>query len=276
MLVLHNDSTVLPTSCKEVKKRWPNSPSGVYVLANTSTTYIAYCNMDTLCGSGEGWTRLAYLNMTDSTQSCPPGFKLYQSGGVRACGRSGSNASCVSVQFPSNGISYSRICGRVVGYQYHSTDAFCQEGWGVLHHNNINSYYVEGVSITHGSPRQHVWTLACGISDGPSNTNYEHAICPCMTGSTQSVPSFVGSHYFCESGNHDPNYNPVLYTSDPLWDGQNCRPLEAPCCTAPGLPWLHRDYGTNTTTDYIELRVCGDQGPSNEDNPVGFYEIYVK
>ena len=26
----------------------------------------------------------------------------------------------------------------------------------------------------------------------------------------------------------------------------------------------------------IELRVCGDQGPSNEDNPVGFYEIYVK
>ena len=71
-----------------------------------------------------------------------------------------------------------------------------------------------------------------------------------MTGSTQSVPSFVGSHYFCESGNHDPNYNPVLYTSDPLWDGQNCRPLEAPCCTAPGLPRLHRDYGTNTTTDY--------------------------
>ena len=50
----------------------------------------------------------------------------------------------------------------------------------------------------------------------------------------------------------------------------------APCCTAPGLPWFHRDYGTSTTTDYIELRVCGDQGPSNEDNPVSFYEIYVK
>ena len=33
-----------------------------------------------------------------------------------------------------------------------------------------------------------------------------------------------------------------------------------------GLPWFHRDYGTNTTTDYIELRVCGDDG--GEDSPV--------
>ena len=52
--------------------------------------------------------------------------------------------------------------------------------------------------------------------------------------------------------------------------------IEAPCCTAPGLPWFHRDYGTNTTTDYIELRVCGDQETSDEDSPVSFYEIYVK
>ena len=68
-----------------------------------------------LCGSRGGWTRLAYLNMSNATQSCPSGFRLYQSGGVRACGRSGSSGSCVSVQFPSNGISYSQICGRVDG-----------------------------------------------------------------------------------------------------------------------------------------------------------------
>ena len=191
--------------------------------------------MDTLCGSGGGWTRLAYLDMTVSTQNCPSGFRLYQSGRVRACGRPGSSASCASVQFPSNGISYSQICGRVTGYQYRSTDAFHLKGWGVSHHNNINSYYVEGVSITRGNLCQHVWTLACGISDGYSN--YAHAICPCMTGSAQSVPFFVGSHYFCESGNHNFDYRPVLlYTSDPLWDGKGCRPLEAPCCTAPGLP----------------------------------------
>ena len=31
-----------------------------------------------MCGSKEGgWTRVAYLNMSDSIQSCPSGFKLY-------------------------------------------------------------------------------------------------------------------------------------------------------------------------------------------------------
>ena len=48
------------------------------------------------------------------------------------------------------------------------------------------------------------------------------------------------------------------------------------CCSAPGLPWFHRDYGNVTTTDYIELRVCGNEPTSNEDVPVSFYEIYVK
>ena len=106
LLVLHNDSTALPTSCKEIKERQPLSPSGVYLLANATDTYSAYCNMEELCGSGGAWTRLAYLDMSDATVNCPSGFRLYQSGGVRACGRATSSVgSCVSVQFPSNGIS---------------------------------------------------------------------------------------------------------------------------------------------------------------------------
>uniref|UniRef100_A0A1X7UD56 Fibrinogen C-terminal domain-containing protein n=1 Tax=Amphimedon queenslandica TaxID=400682 RepID=A0A1X7UD56_AMPQE len=112
-------NSITPVSCKDVKAVLPNSPSGWYNLNNQNT----YCNMEELCGSGGGWTRLAYLDMTDATQNCPSGFRLYQSGGVRACGRTNSSGgSCVSVQFPSNGISYSQICGRVTGYQYHSPD----------------------------------------------------------------------------------------------------------------------------------------------------------
>ena len=73
--------------------------------------------MDELCGSVGGWTRLAYLDITDSAENCPSGFRLYQSGGVRACGRAtSSGGSCTSVQFQPNGISYSQVCGRVVGY----------------------------------------------------------------------------------------------------------------------------------------------------------------
>ena len=223
-----------------------------------------------LCGSRGGWTKLAYLNMSDDTQDCPPGFRLYnETDEVRACGRNGTIAGCVSVIFPSNGIRYSQICDRVKGYQYASPDAV----FG-YHSDDINSYYVDGVSITRGSPRQHVWTLIAGTTEA---FVYSPRTCPCNTGNTVHVVPFIGDNYFCESGISSINsWSYILYTADPLWDGEGCGSLEAPCCTAPGIPWFHRDYGTNTTTDYIELRVCGDEGTDNEDTPVSFYEIYVK
>uniref|UniRef100_A0A1X7U8Y6 Uncharacterized protein n=1 Tax=Amphimedon queenslandica TaxID=400682 RepID=A0A1X7U8Y6_AMPQE len=114
------------------------------------------------CGS-VGWTRLAYLNMTDATGNCSSGFRLYRSGGVRACGRAtSSGGSCVSVQFPSNGISYSQVCGRVVGYQYASPDAVNPTIGGTESHNDINSCYVDGVNITR-FPHRHVSTLMAGV-----------------------------------------------------------------------------------------------------------------
>uniref|UniRef100_A0A1X7TCE4 Uncharacterized protein n=1 Tax=Amphimedon queenslandica TaxID=400682 RepID=A0A1X7TCE4_AMPQE len=146
------------------------------------------------------------------------------------------------------------ICGRVTGYQYY---AFATTG-----PVNIDSFYVDGVSITRGSPHQHVWTLmVTGITD---SYNYP-SICPCSRRSTQTVPSFVGNHYFCESGNQAMSWANILYTSDPLWDGQGCGSLESPCCNIPGIPWFHRNYGNTTTTDYIELRVCGDDCTSQEE-----------
>ena len=250
-------NSIRPVSCKDIKTVSPNSSTGYYHVNSRNI----YCNMGELCGTGGGWTRLAYLDMSDSTVNCPNGFRLYQSGGVRACGRAvSSGASCSSFLYPSNGISYSQICGRVVGYQYGTPD-------GILN-LNINTNYVDGVSITHGSPRQHVWTLICGWNEVSGS-------CPCS--SNPSVP-FVGSNYFCESGNKLPNndHSYSLFTGDPLWDGQGCGGGEASCCSAPGLPWFHRDYGNVTTTDYIELRLCGNEPTSNEDTPVSFYEIYIQ
>ena len=269
LVALHNDTSSsfqpLPTSCQEIKNNQPDSPSGVYLLATGNKTACAYCNMDTLCGS-EGWTRLAYLNMSDTTQNCPSGFRVYQSGGVRACGRPvTSSGSCVSVQFPSNGISYSQVCGRVVGYQYGSTDAVSETV------NNLNSYYIDGVSITRGSPRQHVWSLFAGVWSDYTDSNNS---CPCAGGT--SPQSFVGNNYFCESGNRGRNILSALFTSDPLWDGQGCYSFEVSCCTAPNIPWFYRNYHSTNTTDYLELRVCGDEGTNNDDAPVSMYEIYVK
>uniref|UniRef100_A0A1X7TEC6 Uncharacterized protein n=1 Tax=Amphimedon queenslandica TaxID=400682 RepID=A0A1X7TEC6_AMPQE len=166
--------------------------------------------------------------------------------------------------FQTNGISYSQICGKVVGYQKGRTDG--------ANTGNINSAYIDGVSITRGSPRQHVWSYIAGHQ---SNNNSSNA-CPCNTEATSTVPSFIGEDYYCESGTNSEPSKSQVYTADPLWDGNNCPSYEVPCCNGTGLPWFFRDYGNATITDYIELRVCGNQGYGNEDTPVQLYEIYVK
>ena len=291
ILQIQNGSSFssLPTSCQEIKSKQPNSPSGVYLLATPSgdTNYV-YCHMGELCGTEGGWTRLAYLDMSDSTENCPTGFKLYESNGVRACGRATSSVgSCQSVQFPSNGIRYSQVCGRVVGYQFGSPDAnypgdYTGETYGSVitsEHNNINSYYTDGVSITRGSPRKHIWTLMAGVNEASFYQGDGRHNCPCSQGSTQNstLQSFIGNDYFCESGNPstDGTWQAILYTQDPLWDGKGCGSLEGNCCSATGLPWFNNVLNS-TTTDYIELRVCGDESTANQDVPVSFYEIYVK
>ena len=80
-------------------------------------------------------------------------------------------AGCQSVKFPSNGISYFEVCGRVVGYQYGSPDAL-----GTT--TNIDSYYVDGVSITQGYPHKHAWTLINGLYENYMFVGYNN-ICPC-------------------------------------------------------------------------------------------------
>ena len=268
LLELQNGSSLFdsihPVSCKDIRNEQPNSPTGYYHVKN----HNIYCNMGELCGKEGGWTRVALL---EASENCPLGLQAWFTGGIRVCRRQGNNAGCRSIKFPTNGISYTQICGRVIGYQKGTTD-------GVnTGRNNINDAYIDGVSITRGSPRQHVWSYISGIH---SNTNLVSS-CPCNTGvnaSNNKVQKFVGEHYYCESGNNVNNVNAgTLYTTDPLWDGNDCLSLEAPCCSSPNmLPWFFRDYGNAISTDYLELRVCGNQVWSNEDTPVQLYEIYIK
>ena len=251
----NTSSDPLLNFCSKIKKGQLYNQSGYYTINGKSI----YCHMGELCGT-DAWARLAYLNMSDPTQSCPPGLRLYQSGEVRACGRPVTDGgSCASVQFPSNGIRYSQICGRVVGYQYGTTDAA-----------NSNNAIADGVIITRGFSKQHVWTMMAGLID--SSLLYPLKRCSCSINNKV----ILSNHYFCESGNHDTSLQVKLFTSDPLWDGQGCGSNEVPCCEAPGIPWFHRDYGNTITSDYIELKICGDEGTNNEDTPVKVYEIYVK
>ena len=59
--------------------------------------------------------RVALLNMTDSSEKYPDGFRLYSENGIQACGQPFSSGnSSVRKAFPSDNIEYSQLCGKVV------------------------------------------------------------------------------------------------------------------------------------------------------------------
>ena len=133
--------------------------------------------------------------------------------------------------------------------------------------------YVDGVSITYGSaPRKDIWTYTAGAQLGsPTYT------CPCNSDSMQEVPPYVGSDYYCETSAHVYTccYNRFhIYPNDILWDGQQCVAQEAPCCTHLNMPWFFKTLNETTTED-IELRMCGDEPINNEDTPLQVIELYV-
>ena len=222
------------------------------------------------CDSALGWRRVAFINMTDTSYNCPTGLNL-TSYSKRTCGRSHTNSGCSSTTFSVGGLPYSQVCGRIRGYQVGVNDAFDYASEG------INSYYVSGVSLTHGSVdnRQHIWTFAAGLSEV---TMYSDEGCPCDTAPASVVPAFVGNDYFCESGVHSEwdnrYYLGVLFPNDVLWDGQDCT-SNSTCCQFNSPPWFTKNL-SNATTDDIELRICAPYLSSESDVPLELIELSVQ
>ena len=219
------------------------------------------------CGGSGGWRRVVYLNMTDSFTNCPSGWKL-TSLSKRTCGRAnGSRLSCDSVVFPVSGGDYTSVCGSIRAYQYGGTDAFETFDNGYV--TTIDGAYVSGVSLTHGSPRQHIWTFAAGLSEGlPTRKD----VCPCDASITIRIPPFMGGDYFCESGVELGIPSWRFYPNDPLWDGQGCS-NSSTCCSFNNPPYFTKQL-PSPTSDTIEARLC--QYDENEDTAVEFIELYVK
>ena len=224
------------------------------------------------CGAGQ-WHQVVFLNMSDPSQQCPSTWREYNTSGIKACGRpANTRGSCESVFYPT-GRQYSSVCGKVLGHQLGTMDGFGHEAGRLPW---IDSPYVYGVSITRGSPRKHIWTYAAGLSEGYHAGEGLHPDCPCaspQSTSNAAVPSFVGDNYYCESGNPSETLVPNhVYTSDPLWDGEQC---EGDCCSnGKSPPWFSVELPT-PTTDYIEVRVCIPQ-ESHDDAPIELLEIYVQ
>ena len=145
-----------------------------------------------VCGGSTGWRRVAYLNMSDPTQQCPSVWQEITTP-FRVCGRRSTSPSCEGVTYFTGSEQYDQVCGRIIGYQLGSPDAFSSGS------ASIDSFYLDGVSVTYGSPRQHIWSFAAGLDEVLTSPRYT---CPCAPGSTNRnyIPSFVGQNYFCETG----------------------------------------------------------------------------
>ena len=224
----------------------------------------------TNCGGEGGWTRVAHVDMTQPGATCPQGLNQRTFSGKKTCANFIS-FGCTGTLFPTQ-VEYSKVCGRVRGYQYDSTPAF------VSYNTNpsltIDDGYFFGASITYGStPRKHIWTYAAGRQDAAHLTGTTN--CPCKINSTAIAPPFVGTDYYCESGRHTCCVAFVEF-NDPLWDGQQCGGGEAPCCTHPNMPWFIKTLNETTTED-IELRVCEDSiSYAGNTSPLDIIELFVQ
>ena len=219
------------------------------------------------CGDGV-WYRAFSVNMSDANSQCPSGWVEESAGGLRTCGRGTVGASCRSVYISSDNRDYTKICGRAIGYQYGSTDAFAVSARG-----SIDQVYVDGLSITYGSPRQHVWTYASGLRDGPSTDMYFGSNCPCSSFPGAQPPPVIGNNWYCESGNPNTTNTATLYSNDPVWDGEDC---EGTCCSnGKSPPWFSVDL-PRSTIENIEARICASEHNANEDVFIAILEIYIQ
>ena len=273
------------SSCLQVSLVNSSSPSGYYwVRASNGSAVRVYCDMTRSCGGMTGgWTRVAYLQFENGSDPCPEGFRERSDSGIRTCGISSPTAACPSILFDTYGIPYSRVCGKILAYQDDTPDAFENIRRDV--NLNIDSNYVDGVSLTHSSsPRQHIWTFAAALDE--FYNSWCHGIICVSLAPTHRIsedtflpPAFIGHDYFCDSGIQGAI---VIIQSIGRFSWQQilCGMGLGVALPAPAVPSTTLHGSTRQlpqpTIDDIEMRVCRDQNRGDEDIPIAHVEIYVQ
>ena len=261
VLSLHYNPGYTPShpahSCKEIYDRNSSSPSGYYWLENSSENIIqVYCDMERTCGGVQGgWMKVISMNASKTTDPCPSGLRKRTSP-KRLCTKNVDHVICSSANLEAHGVEYSQVCGKIIGYQYNSPDAF-----GPYYINRtltIDDGYVDGISLTHGrNPRKHIWTFAAALHE--VTYAYPNFICPCTNVHNHviiPIPPYVGNDYFCDTASEG-HFSFKFYPDDPLWDGQGCGQLNT-CCSFNNPPWFMKELSASTH-DNIEMRLCSDQ-----------------
>ena len=257
------------SSCRRIFENDGSATTGTYWLNTGGATFEATCNFDVQLpppNPAIGWQEIANIDLSSPSNSCPSPLRETASP-PRRCERSVDEAGCESVLFPTNGVPFSKLCGRVVGYSAGTVDALASV-FGVCGPSGcqtLDEPYVDGISITYltDNSRSHIWTL---VAQHP----IDRSRCPCGNMSDHVSPTFVGNDYYCEVAEDN---------NSPLWEGQGCdatHTQDAPCCENPNLPWFCREFDQVIVTDNIEMRVCTDEDRVNEEIYFDLLRMYIQ
>ena len=263
--------TYIGPSCENIYYENPETrdKSGYYRINDTQWMY---CNMTALavgeyfipqCGGGV-WKKITHINIS-AGDNCPGMWIKSAASGLSFCRVAvDSSYTCSSAYFSTNGTSYQRVCGRAKGYQKGYPWGF----YGRDGAETIDGVYAAGLSITHGNPRQHIWTFVAGYSETANDA------CPCAGGRWPS-PEFVGNNYYCESGTETTSPSGDTYfLNDPLWDGTGCS-AQSNCCDNPKQPWFNHQLD-QPTQDSIEARICSYGPFGTRSTVIDQLEVYIQ
>ena len=202
-------------------------------------------------------------------ENCPSAWKNFTipNTDIKVCRIGQDAAGIYSANYSTEGacLGFQHFCGKVIGYQQGSPSAF------VGGNKQIDDIYVEGISITYGEPRKHLFSLAVGLTTTSSSGQVHN--CPCSKFPGIAAPAFVRDHYYCDSGNQGSPAVNKYFPNDTLWDGEGCS-SQYSCCSQPGMPYFYRSFPIPVKED-IEVRLMADEVYSNEAILVGTMELYV-
>jgi hypothetical protein len=107
---------------------------------------------------GGGWTRVTLVDIA-SGDACPAGWADAEGDAFGpACRRAPTNTAQAPATFPVV-VPFTEVLGTVQAVARGNLDAFDAGG------STLDANYVDGVSITTGAPRQHIFTLAASHND---------------------------------------------------------------------------------------------------------------
>ena len=168
--------------------------------------------------------------------------------------------------FPTGGVEYGKVCGRIIGGATGTPNAF--QDLGAANPTVIDDIrLVDGLTITHSAPIQHIWTLAAARSSDPDNV-----VCPCKANVNPIIidaVNFAGVNFFCDT---------TLGDFKLLWNGQ-CSATTvmdiATCCGFNTPPYFTATLPTRTTAD-VDAYLCRNENRGDEDVRVRELELYVQ